>query len=429
MGKFLEKMQKVKKMTKQWEIQKKEGLRSELKAINGKLLCLYGCFGCKIPDKETYKQIEFLQNKKLDLLRIEELTWKLKCRNNWLKEGDLNTKFFHKCANDRRNKNTIWHIQRADGHIASSTQEILMEAFNHFSSFYNEDSGSDPDCQQWVLQHTHYRFDDEANNALWAAVTKEEVISTLKSFANDKCPGLDGWPAEFCIHFIDIMAAEITTIVEQGRILEHIPSTFLALIPKSSEPLNFKDFRPIALCNIIYKISSKVIANRIKPTLSKSISLEQYGFLKGRSIHDAIGIAQKVLHSMHSGKKEGLILKIDLLKAYDRVDWSYIRLMLLKVGVPVGPIRRIMGCISSVWYAVLVNGIPTPFFGTGRGLRQGCALSPLIFIMIMDGFSCLMKMASNAGFIAGFSFSNTACCIGETIPRFWTKRQYTDAAV
>ena len=96
------------------------------------------------------------------------------------------------------------------------------------------------------------------------------------------------------------MADQITTIVEQGWVLGHIDSnmnsTFLALIPKILEPITFKDFRPIALCNIIYKISSKIIANRIKPTLSKFISLEQYGFLKGRSIHDAIAIPQEVLY-------------------------------------------------------------------------------------------------------------------------------------
>ena len=87
----------------------------------------------------------------------------------------------------------------------------------------------------------------------------------------------------------------ITEVVEQTRITGHMPasynSTFIALVPKSTVPSSFADYRPIALCNLIYKISSKIIATRFKVTLEQHISLEQYGFLEGRSIHDAIAVA------------------------------------------------------------------------------------------------------------------------------------------
>lgn len=154
-----------------------------------------------------------------------------------------------------------------------------------------------------------------------------------------------------------------------GHIPTNMNATFIALVAKNSEPETFGDYRPITLCNLIYKISSKIIANRLKYFPSKHIEKEQYGFLKGRSIHDAVTIVQEVLHSMHGGKKEGIIMNIDLLKAYDRVDWSYIRMLLLKMGIPMGAIRWIMGCISSVRYAVLINGKRTPFFSAERGLR------------------------------------------------------------
>ena len=127
------------------------------------------------------------------------------------------------------------------------------------------------------------------------------------------------------------MGAEITMVVESFRIRGHIPtnlnSTFITLIPKSAEPNSFGEFRSIALCNLIYKISSKIIANRLKETLQDHISREQYGFLKGRSIHDAIAVAHEVLHSMHTEKREALVMKVDLYKAYDSIDWSYIRLV------------------------------------------------------------------------------------------------------
>ena len=100
-------------------------------------------------------------------------------------------------------------------------------------------------------------------------------------------------------------------------------------------------------------------------------------------------------------------MKIDLYKAYDSIDWSYIHLVLLKTGLPISIIRWIMSCITTIRYAVIVNGLPTTFFEAGRGLRQGCALSPMIFILIMDGFSKIMHKVEQNGFIKGFAFSTT----------------------
>ena len=102
------------------------------------------------------------------------------------------------------------------------------------------------------------------------------------------------------------MGAEIAEMAEIFRTSGHIPSnlnsTFIALIPKVDDPSSLGEFRPIALCNLLYKISSKIIENRLKQALSEHISPEKYGFLKGRSIHDAIAISQEILHTMHSKK-------------------------------------------------------------------------------------------------------------------------------
>ena len=100
-------------------------------------------------------------------------------------------------------------------------------------------------------------------------------------------------------------------------------------------------------------------------------------------------------------------MKVDLFKAYDYVDWSYIRLVLLKIGILIPNIRWIMACTTSVKYDVIINGMPSEFFAAKRGLHQGCALSPLLFIIVMDGYSNLMKMAMQAGYFKGISFSPT----------------------
>eukprot|EP00253_Pinus_taeda_P021578 PITA_21578 len=168
-------------------------------------------------------------------------------------------------------------------------------------------------------------------------------------------------------------------------------ATFLSLILKSYKPSYFDDYSPISLCNNIYKIISKTIALLIKPILSRMISKEQFAFLSQRQIHEAIGTTQDALHSMKKLHKKSIVLKIDLSKAFDRACWSYLQFTLTHIGFPHAFISWIMCCLSSVSYSILINGAASRFFHVERGLRQGCPLSPLLFILIMEGFSKLIK--------------------------------------
>ena len=111
-----------------------------------------------------------------------------------------------------------------------------------------------------------------------------------------------------------------------GRALN---STFLTLIPKCDKPSSFADFRPISLCNLIYKLIAKVISNKLKPILSKGISMEYFTFLKNRQIQEPIGITQEFLHTLKTKNIEARVLKLDLIKAFDRVNWTFLCLILL----------------------------------------------------------------------------------------------------
>ena len=102
------------------------------------------------------------------------------------------------------------------------------------------------------------------------------------------------------------------------------------------------------------------------------ISGEQFGFLLGRQIHDAVGVIQEGMHTMHCKSLKGVMIKIDLSKAYDRVSWTYLRVILSKLGFAGNFISWIMSSLSSVSFSLLINGVATTFFKAGRGLRQGC---------------------------------------------------------
>lgn len=164
-------------------------------------------------------------------------------------------------------------------------------------------------------------------------------------------------------------------------------STFIALIPQIDDPQSFNDFSHISLFNCIYKIISKIIANRLNPILSKHISPKQFSFLEHRHIHEAIGTTQEALHSIKTKKFKGMVLKIDLATEFDQTSWLYIRMLLTHLGFPLPFIQWIMCCITNVSYSVLINGSKSSFFHAKRGLRQGCPLSPLLFLLIMEGLS------------------------------------------
>eukprot|EP00253_Pinus_taeda_P029977 PITA_29977 len=344
--------------------------------------------------KDRILHLEKLQN---HILLAKEEEWRLKSRAIWLKSGDENTSFFHNFAKGRKSANTIWSLKDEEGRVVKSFSDLLGLGQRHFQRIFS-DTGEATIAEVIRTAQCFPRFveEDEADE-LSIPVSKEEVEAAMKNMAKDKSPGPDGWTIELFLHFFDLIGSEITDVVEESRLKGEIyrpfNSTFIALIPKKDEPENFEDFRPISLCNCIYKIIAKVIAIRIVPILSRNISMEQFGFLDGRQIHEAIGVAQEVIHSVKQKKKKGAVLKIDLSKAYDRINWLYLRLLLTHLGFNYSFISWIMGCISNVSFAVLINGAASPFFKSQRGLRQGCPLSPLLFLLVAEGLSRLIHKA------------------------------------
>jgi hypothetical protein len=191
----------------------------------------------------------------------------------------------------------------------------------------------------------------------------------------------------------------------RGEVITSINSTFLDLIPKVNKPSYFTDYRPISLCNLCYKIIAKVIAKRLRPILSRVVSEEQLGFLKGRKILDAIGTAQECLHNIKSKNLQAIILKLELKEGLRLYQLGFLEVNFLQSGFGINTTNWIMACVVSTSYATLINGEATKFFKSNRGLRQGCPLSPLLFILVMEGLSLSLKKAQNDGLLIGIKVS------------------------
>lgn len=162
------------------------------------------------------------------------------------------------------------------------------------------------------------------------------------------------------------MGDDIFKVAEEfrrkGKFVREMNSTVIVLIPKKKKISSMTDYRPISLSNTLYKIVSKALVNRLKSLLDKIISGEQHGFVPRREIVDNIIMAGETIHSMLSDKKQGMIVKLDVSKAYDRVRWPYLLDVLLHFGFNRGWVKCIEHCVSSVNFSVLVNGSVCGFF-------------------------------------------------------------------
>ena len=233
---------------------------------------------------------------------------------------------------------------------------------------------------------------------------------SLKQMKPLTAPGPDGTSPIFfksCWNFIgkDVIDASLK-ILNSGSMPNSLNHTFISLISKIKSPEKAKDFRPISLCNILYKIISKTIANCLKKLLPKLVSESQSAFLSNRLISDNILVAFETLHHLKSkrkGKTGLMALKLDMSKAYDRVEWIFLEKITEKLGFDRRCISLISSCIKSISFSVLVNGEPHGNFTPNRGLRQGDPLSPYLFLLCVEGLHSLIQQAENSGSIKGVS--------------------------
>ncbi|XP_022032624.1 uncharacterized protein LOC110933726 [Helianthus annuus] len=386
-------------LKKQGNIYKKViDLKAELDSLQSKLDA--------DPFNLTIKEAESVCVKNyLEATLDEERFLKQKAKQKWLEAGDSNTKFFHNVVKYRNHFNKINIIKDVSGNTHEG-DGVSLALVNHFRDFLGSEGNTISRVDRDIFSVT---VNPSVADYMCRQVTPDVVKAAVFSINENKAPGPDGYTSDFFKKSWSIVGNEVTTAIidffESGRLLQEINHTFLALIPKVPTPGVVTDYRPISCCNVVYEAISKILTARILEGLKDIISENQSAFVPGRRISDNIMLTQELMHNYH--RQMGpprCAMKVDIQKAYDTVDWRFLRDVLHGFGFRHRFIGWITECITTTSFSLSVNGNVHGYFKGKRGLRQGDPMSPYLFTMVMEVLTLILNKAAELD--SSFRFHN-----------------------
>lgn len=387
----------------------KENHEISHQAIKQNQLDLENALSSAVPDQPL---IAILTKKLETAYKDEESFWRQRSRISWLQCGDRNTAFFHAVTRGRRAVNAFSVIEDDQGTEFFEEEKIANTISQVFQGIFTSNGNSN---LQTVGEVIHQKVDASMDEALIALPSNQEIKEAVFSINASKAPGPDGFSSKFYHaywHIIgDDVSREIRDFFETSNLNLRHNETHVRLIPKGTAPRKVGDYRPIALCNVHYKIIAKILTKRLQPILPVLISQHQSAFVPNRAISDNVLITHEVLHFLRTSEAKkycSMALKTDMSKAYDRIEWGFLQEVLSKFGLHEKWISWVMACVTSVSYKFLINGSPKGHVLPSRGLRQGDPLSPYLFILCTEVLSGLCLKAQAKGTLPGIKVARAS---------------------
>lgn len=230
------------------------------------------------------------------------------------------------------------------------------------------------------------------------AITMEELELTIKSLPSKKAPGPDGFISAFYKKCWDLIkhdlfnAVRSFTKLNQNQ-LDDLNCTHICLLPKKADASAPEHYRPISLIHSFAKIISKLLANRLAPRMVELVTANQSAFIRKRAIHDNFLYVQNLVKRFRRKKNPTLMMKLDISRAFDAVNWAYMMEVLSVLGFGLKWRNWLSSILLSSSSKILLNGNPGESIQHARGLRQGDPLSPMLFILAMEPLNFIFKKA------------------------------------
>nr|GEY93480.1 putative RNA-directed DNA polymerase, eukaryota, reverse transcriptase zinc-binding domain protein [Tanacetum cinerariifolium] len=373
--------------------------------ITGEVLGQTKSLHTKLKDLKSHLKIWYSHTKEVETSRMNLLLADMRNLDQKIDEG---------LTFDEDKSSRISKLQELDYFEKMNSLDLMQKARvkdikEAFLNFYKKKFSchdSQVSFPSFMLAHLLNTSD---HNLLEAVVSMEEIKTTVWDCGSNKAPGPDGYSFLFIKRLWDLLKHDIHEFVvsffSSGKFPQGVNFAIITLIPKVSNPLFIKDYRPISLIGLHYKIVAKIISNRLSKVVDSIISPEQSAFISGQQILDGPLILSEIIDWYKKRKKKLVLFKVDFEKAFDYVSWKYLDYMLHKLGFGSRWRTWINNCLMSARTSILINESPTSEFSLKRGLRQGDHLSPFLFIIVKEG----LHMALNDG-IASNVFHEVRIC-------------------
>jgi exonuclease III len=342
-----------------------------------------------------------LQKAKRDLVSLRENRMHgvlIRSRARWIADGEKVTKYF--CSMEKRNyvNKHMFKLKKQDETVLTDSKDIISEVNRFYERLYAErevESCSIEDLIEHVPRLTEFE-----RNSLEGMITLVEASQALKNMNNGKSPGSDGFSAEFFKVFWNKLGDFVVRSLNDGFLKGELSSTqkegVIICIPKGDKDREYiKNWRPISLLNVVYKIASACIANRLKAVLPSIIHEDQSGFIKNRYLGDNIRLIYDLIDNLNANKQPGLLLCLDFEKAFDSVSWNFMFKVLEAFGFGPDFLKWIHTFYNRIKSSVFLNGTLGSWFHVQRGCRQGDPISPYLFIICVEILGIMIRENRN----------------------------------
>ncbi|XP_059310476.1 uncharacterized protein LOC132061833 [Lycium ferocissimum] len=307
---------------------------------------------------------------------IEEKVLQQKSRISWIKLGDASNKYFSAVMKERKHRKQINELTAITGAQLTDPGAIQEEIIQVYKNLMGSSAYALPAVNRNIMR-------------------KGPIKKCTIAYVELVMINLREWMDIILIFFKkawSIIGKQITEAVldyfDAGQLYKGINCTAITLVPKVPNPSTIKDYRPIACCTVLYKIIAKVLAARLQKVLPSIISEAQSGFVPGRKISDNVILANELVKSYarkHISPR--CMIKVDMQKAYDSVEWPYLEQVMKGLGFPTKFRDWIFGRVKTVNYSIVINGESTKPFNAAKRLRQGDPISPFLFAIDMEYLS------------------------------------------
>ena len=331
--------------------------------------------------------IHFLKGKLSNLQQREAKEHFLSKRVSWIDEGDDFDNFLPTLKLNNRNQHDVKQIIDSNGNTYTEQDEILKQFKSFYINLYKKSQTSET-LQDEFLCGLQSHLDDETSNKTDKLFNKNDFREALFKLPDSKSPGSDGLPAEFYKTFWNLLENEFYLVYKESiskKLLTYKQrEAIIKCIPKKGDLSKVSNWRPISLLNADYKILTKAVSIRLLKVLPQLVSEEQTCSIEGRKVSHNLLINRDVIQYANKKQLKACLISLDQMKAFDRVDWAFLLKVLHKMNFGNNFISLIELLYTKIFSRVKVNGFISDIFYIEQGLRQGCPLSALLYLLIAE---------------------------------------------